>query len=136
MSYLRHSAFMASRLRFIHFKFGCLSSAMATRAAGGGKDKRRKTLIFIGGHEDREGPLIDEYARYAANGKLDIATIAAEDSTKIFDSYRRAFSRAGIPEPEELAIDSREEALDAKSIEILEGATGVFFTGGDQLRIT
>lgn len=33
-------------------------------------------------------------------------------------------------------MDERAEALDAEKLRLFEGATGVFFTGGDQLRIT
>lgn len=101
-----------------------------------GKSERKSTLIIIGGHEDKEGPVIHEVARYVANGKLVIATVAAENPAKYIDVYRRAFSKLGLPEPEELAIASREDALDPDRLKVLDGATGVFFTGGDQLRIT
>ena len=35
-----------------------------------------------------------------------------------------------------LDVGSREDASSARAMRILEGATGVFFTGGDQLKIT
>ena len=98
--------------------------------------KKEKRLVIIGGHEDRQGPVIQEVARYAANGNLVVATVASEESVKLFESYRRAFVGVDAEPPEHLSIDSREEALDPRKLEILRDATGVFFTGGDQLRIT
>lgn len=104
--------------------------------ARNGKGRRGKTLIIIGGHEDKGGAVIHEVANYVANGKLVIATVAAEKPAKYYDTYRRAFSSIGVEEPEELSIGSREDALDPERLKVLDGASGVFFTGGDQLRIT
>jgi cyanophycinase len=36
---------------------------------------------------------------------------------------------------EHLAINSREEAIDEARVSVLEGASGIFFTGGDQVKI-
>lgn len=112
-----------------------LMSAMA-KPSKRDKQKRKSTRVIVGGHEDKEGPVIHEVARYVANGKLVIATVAAEDSQKYFEVYRQAFSKVGLPVPDELAINSREDALDPERLKVLDGVTGVFFTGGDQLRIT
>src|SRR5690606_1420446 len=106
---------------------------MATK---NGSRKKEKRLIIIGGHEDKHGPVLQEVARYAANGKIVIATVAAEESQKSFEKYQRAFGGLDAEAPQHLAIDSREDALDPTRLEVLRDATGVFFTGGDQLRIT
>src|SRR6201999_2503335 len=36
----------------------------------------------------------------------------------------------------ELYVEDRAETLESKALEALQGAAGVFFTGGDQLRIS
>lgn len=105
-----------------------------TKANDGGKRSRR--LVIIGGGVDKQGPVLHEVARYVNNGKLVIATVAAEDSAKSFETYKRAFSKLGLPQPAELSIDSRADANDEDRLKVLDEATGVFFTGGDQLRIT
>src|SRR5690606_13561115 len=48
----------------------------------------------------------------------------------------RSFTRLGLAEPRQLSIRSRADATAAATLKTLEGATAVFFTGGDQLRIT
>jgi cyanophycinase len=102
-----------------------------TEGAGG-------PLIIIGGHEDKEGrrEILKEVARRLDGGRLVIATIASHAPEGYFDAYRRAFSDLGVGELVELYIEDRAEASDATKLALLDGAAGVFFSGGDQLRIT
>src|SRR5205823_411673 len=53
-----------------------------------------------------------------------------------FDEYKRVFGELGVREMVELYIDDRGEALDCDKLRAFDGATGVFFSGGDQLRIS
>src|SRR6478735_6065258 len=102
---------------------------------------RRKsppTLIVIGGHEDREGDkaILAEVAKRVGRGRLVVTTVASEESDELFEEYQKAFSDLGLKRLAHLPINERLEAKGNETLEILEDATGVFFTGGDQLRIT
>ena len=49
---------------------------------------------------------------------------------------RESFADLGVTDLEELYVHERAETLDGEMARALEGAAGVFFTGGDQLRIS
>ncbi len=54
----------------------------------------------------------------------------------MFRQYQRVFGQLGVSDVRELRITSRCDAMEPRRADVLEGATGVFFTGGDQLKIT
>ena len=95
-------------------------------------------LIIIGGHEDKEGKrlILKEVADRVRHGKLVIATVASQEPDGYFDAYRRAFKGLGVGELVELYVRHRAETLGDDALAVLDGAAGVFFTGGDQLRIS
>jgi len=95
------------------------------------------TLIVIGGHEDKDGDreILKEVAKRVGGGKLVIATVASHEPKGYFESYQNAFAAIGITDLIELYVNERDETLSANTQAILEGAAGIFFTGGDQLRI-
>ena len=94
-------------------------------------------LIIIGGHEDKEGDrvILREVAGRLGSGRLVIATVASHQPEGYFDAYREAFEPLGVTDLVELYVDERGEALDGSMGDMLTSASGVFFTGGDQLRI-
>jgi cyanophycinase len=96
------------------------------------------TLIAIGGHEDREGErvILREVARLVRGGKLVVATVASHEPEGYFESYRRAFADLGVTDLVELYVEDRAETAAPETLRLLEGAAGVFFSGGDQLRIS
>lgn len=95
-------------------------------------------LIIIGGHEDKSGDrtILREVARRLSGGRLVIATVASHEPEGYFDTYRKAFRDLGVGELVELYVEERNESHDNSVLAVLDGAAGVFFTGGDQLRIT
>jgi cyanophycinase len=99
---------------------------------------RQGTLVIIGGHEDRTGDrvILREVARLLPGGKLVLATLASEQPEEYMAEYRRAFADLEIAELVELYVRDRSEALDKDKIGTLDDAAGVFFSGGDQLRIS
>ncbi len=101
-------------------------------------ESRRSTLIIIGGHEDKEGtkPILAEVARRIGAGKLVVTTVASEEPDGLFEEYDRVFRSLGVKHVHELAVADREQARSESAQRVLRGAAGVFFTGGDQLRIT
>lgn len=95
-------------------------------------------LIVIGGHEDKEHDrtILKEVARRVSGGKLVIATVASSEPEGYFEVYKSAFAALGVTDLVELYVNQRDETRSAQARETLAEAAGVFFTGGDQLRIS
>jgi len=96
-------------------------------------------LIIIGGHEDRTGErrILGAVAeRLGDDGKIVVCTVASAEPDSLWEEYESAFRALGVPHVYRLDVESREDAATPRAMRILEGATGVFFTGGDQLKIT
>lgn len=97
-------------------------------------------LIIIGGHEDRdpggERVILREVARRVRGRKLVLATVASHQPEGYFDDYRRAFEDLELGELVELYLEDRCEAEAEAKLSVLDDAAGIFFSGGDQLRIT
>ena len=100
--------------------------------------RRQRALIIIGGKEDREGDrdILREIARRVGSGKIVITTVASEDPGDLYETYERAFRGLGVKHVFKLDIRDRLAATEERSVRVLDDATAVFFTGGDQLRIT
>lgn len=103
-----------------------------------GAKSGRGTLVIIGGHEDKEGArdILREVARLNGDRPLVIATLASHTREGYFESYQQGFADLGVGPLRELYLDERDDALQADTLDILAGAGGIFFSGGDQLRIT
>src|SRR4051794_8145726 len=99
---------------------------------------RTGTLVIIGGHENKDDdPLIlKEVVRRVDDGKLVVATVASEVPDELWEDYERVFRRLGVKHLYKLDVESREDAFSDRKVQILSDADAVFFTGGDQLRIT
>lgn len=97
-------------------------------------------LIIIGGAEDKKGECnILKYLVELAGGpaaRLAIMTTAAENPEKAANEYSSVFKRLGAVNTCILTINNRDEANVENTARILTESTGIFFTGGDQLRIT
>ncbi|HEY8381862.1 MAG TPA: cyanophycinase [Microvirga sp.] len=102
------------------------------------KSATRGPLMIIGGGEDKEGEraILREVASFLKGGKLVLATVASHEPEGYFESYERGFAELGIGELVELYVKERAETLDPEKLRLFEGAAGVFFSGGDQLRIS
>jgi cyanophycinase len=102
---------------------------------------RHSRLLVIGGAE-RSGPGGGEILRRfvdlaggAAAELIVIATASAEPAV-LEAEYTALFTRLGAGRVRALRLENRTQANEATVDEVLATATGVFFTGGDQLRIT
>src|SRR5947209_3553001 len=97
-------------------------------------------LIVIGGAEDRKGPcnILSEFIRRSGGPKARIVvlTVASEHPREVGAEYLEVFQRLGAKQVQVLDIREREQAHAAELVEALANATGVFFTGGAQLRVT
>ncbi len=96
------------------------------------------TLIIIGGHEDKEGDraILRTVAERVAGSKLVIATVATTLPEEMAEEYIKVFQELGVKNVDVLDIRNRTQAYDPGNIDKLVDATTIFFTGGDQLRIT
>lgn len=102
-------------------------------------DKKDRTLIIIGGKEDRSNNeiILREVAKRIGSGKLVITTVAMPTETQdLFEQYEKAFRSLGVKHIFKLEVRDREEAKRESRVRILDDAKGVFFTGGDQVKIT
>ncbi|MDZ7822358.1 MAG: cyanophycinase [Candidatus Marinimicrobia bacterium] len=97
-------------------------------------------LVAIGGREDKEEDLeILSTLVSLVNAevpKIEIITTATSSPEETSQEYIAAFSREGKSSVGILNIDSREAAVEPELLERIKAADIIFFTGGDQLRIT
>lgn len=101
--------------------------------------RKQGRLLVIGGHEDREGDrlILRALAEHVGgSGKLVVATIASQLPKEQWDDYERVFRALGVRHVHKLEIETREEAKSPQKRKVLDDAIAVFFTGGDQLKIT
>jgi cyanophycinase len=98
------------------------------------------SLIIIGGAEDKKGEkniLKEVCSRIDRDhDELVIATIATDLPKQVGAEYRTIFERLGVNNINILDIQDRKDAFEKHNLEIMEKASLVFFTGGDQLKIT
>ena len=97
-------------------------------------------LIIIGGAEDKQGDcvILREFVRRSGgiNARIVIMTVATELPREVGDDYTRVFERLGAEDVRIVDTVERDDASSATYLEAIEKATGVFFTGGNQARIT
>ena len=97
-------------------------------------------LIIIGGSEDKEGDctILREFVRRSGgrDAKIVVMTVATGLPGEVGSEYRYVFERMGADLVDIVDTTRREDASDSRNLEIIADATGVFFTGGDQSRIT
>jgi cyanophycinase len=104
------------------------------------KAKPAGTLVIIGGAEDKKGDceILQKVVELSGGhkAKLVVMTTATEQPEVVGKQYQGIFEKLGVSNIDILDIPSRETANDPEPEQILANATGIFFTGGDQLRIT
>src|SRR5947209_4959142 len=95
-------------------------------------------LIIIGGHEDKERgkEILQTVVDRVNGGMLLVATLASSEAVEQWQTYRKVFQQLGLKKMEHLDLETREESQDDRRARLIRDARGVFFTGGDQLRIT
>lgn len=102
-------------------------------------EQKRGALVIIGGAEDRQGDCIvlREFIRCSGGLKARIAVMTAATSLprEVGDEYIQIFKRLGAESVQLVHTPSRQDSECEIAVEIIEQATGIFFTGGDQSRI-
>lgn len=102
--------------------------------------KSKGQLLIIGGSEEKRGDrkILREFVRYAGGTEARIAvmTVATGLPGEVGADYRDIFEDLGAKDVQIVDTGRREDADEPRALEAIEKATGVFFTGGDQARIT
>lgn len=103
-------------------------------------EKSEGNLVIIGGAEDKYGK--SEILKDVVNiiggseASLVVLTTATEKPEEVGDEYRSVFMRLGVNNIDILNVNSRDDADNEDNFQRIMNSTGIFFTGGDQLRIT
>ncbi|MBK8148957.1 MAG: cyanophycinase [Acidobacteria bacterium] len=97
-------------------------------------------LLVIGGAEDKynERRILRKFLELAGGekAKILIVPVASDYPEFAADVYTQAFRHLGVSSPRVLRVTSRQDAFQANADELLDGVTGVFISGGDQMRLT
>src|SRR5919201_3766182 len=97
-------------------------------------------VMVIGGAEDKLGErvILSRFVELAGGPQSNLVVISTASSLgdAATDLYRHIFGRLGVPKVTGLRPETREEANDTKAVETLAKATGIFMTGGNQLRLS
>jgi cyanophycinase len=105
-----------------------------------GGDVGEGRLLVIGGRENRTcgtGPLKEFVALSGARrSRIVVVTTATGVPEEVTAEYTMVFSRLGVSSVTELRIAGRTTADDPASLTMLEQATGVLISGGDQSRLS
>ncbi len=100
----------------------------------------RGRLVAIGGAEDKTSDLeiLSRVFSLAPKDNLEVAVIATASSIpgELLPAYRSAFKRLGAVKIHALDIRDRDDAGDKATVDRIRRCGLVFFTGGDQLRLT
>jgi cyanophycinase len=100
----------------------------------------RGPLLAIGGAEDKLGKraVLTEFVALAGGADARIAVIPTASSLgpEIVEVYEALFRKLGAADVFGLRPETREQAADPALVERLEGATGIFMTGGNQLKLS
>jgi cyanophycinase len=103
-------------------------------------EKIQSILVAIGGNEDKEKDLdVLKQTVFLTNNKepyIELITTASNMPKETGVSYISAFEKIGVKNVKIIDIRTREQTRDSKYVERLKNADVIFFTGGDQLRIT
>lgn len=96
-------------------------------------------LLVIGGAEDKynERRILKKFLSLAGNEKAEVLIVPVASDFPEFaaDVYTQAFRNLGVANPRVLRATSRQDVFDADENALLDGVTGVFITGGDQMRL-
>lgn len=103
------------------------------------KNKERGFIIPIGGGEDRkkEMRIHRKFVELSGGADGDIIVVpTASQMEETGPNYNEIFLQLGAGRVEFLPISSREDCDNPNYLEMLDRATGIFITGGNQLRLS
>ncbi len=101
--------------------------------------KQRGWIVPIGGAEEKENSpqILRRFVTLAGGAAADIVVIPTASQLKATGPrYERIFGELGADRVTSLDFDTRRDAEEPSRIQRLQQATGIFFTGGNQLRLS
>ena len=108
-------------------------------ATKGSRGPRAGHLLIIGGAEDklRQRQILARFVSLSGGPDARIAVVSTASSLgdEATELYASLFHQFGIPDVRGLRPLTREDANDPAAAELVNDATGIFMTGGNQLRL-
>jgi cyanophycinase len=96
-------------------------------------------LLVIGGAEDKynERRILKKFLALAGGERAEVLIVPVASDFPEFaaDVYTQAFRNLGVANPRVLRATSRQDVFQADPESLLDGVSGVFITGGDQMRL-
>ena len=102
-------------------------------------DTPRGAIVPIGGAEAKTGTraILRHVLELAGGSDAQMVIIpTASEMPDTGDRYAKLFMKLGAADVDVLSISEREHARVPAAVEIVERATGIFMTGGNQLRLS
>jgi len=99
----------------------------------------RGWIVPIGGAENKENDrhILERFVRVSGGRDADIVVIpTASRLNETGPRYEQLFRDLGVDRVSVMDFDTRRDCQESGRLERLESATGIFFTGGNQLRLT
>lgn len=110
-----------------------------TTAAGAApREPRRGPIVPIGGAEDkrRERVILARFVELAGGKRAHLVIVPTASSIEDAGQYYKGiFLDLGAATAEVAYIPGRHAANDPETVELFEGATGIYITGGNQMRL-
>ena len=108
----------------------------ASKVADG---RQRGWIIPIGGAEEKDNApaILNRFVQLAGGDRADIVVVpTASQMRGTGVRYERLFAALGAERVTAIDFDTRRDAEEGGRLKRLQQATGVFFTGGNQLRLS
>jgi cyanophycinase len=97
-------------------------------------------LVAIGGAEDKEGEMriLKKFVELAGGkgAKIVVLTVATDNPEESAKEMTRVFKRLGVKSVKTYDVSTREDAEAKRGIKLVSEATGLYFSGGDQIHVT
>jgi cyanophycinase len=101
--------------------------------------RKRGWIVAIGGAENKENDrrILERFVRVSGGVRADIVVIpTASRMHETGPRYEQVFSDLGARRVTVMDFDTRRDCQEAGRLKRIEEAGGIFFTGGNQLRLT
>ncbi|WP_207711670.1 cyanophycinase [Sulfobacillus harzensis] len=98
--------------------------------------------MIIGGNEDKTGErvilkrVVELTQQSSRTPAIGVVTTASRQGESAYQRYHRIFADLGVDQVLDFTLESRKEAEASAMVERMVGTATLFFSGGDQLRIT
>lgn len=104
------------------------------------REQGKGRIMIIGGNEDKEGDclILRRFISLAGgtSARIALLTTATEFPREVGATYQELFLGLGADQVDIVMIPDRQTARQTSLGSTIEAASGIFFTGGDQLRLT